>query len=92
MVISPKECNFAAIMQDVSNDIAAELAKLHLLTGADLYKTLCLTGFSEKCMKNKSHPKVTFKWSRVFDGLLPALSGVVNHYLIDTAKIITNFE
>lgn len=35
MVISPKECNFAAIMQDVSNDIAAELAKLHLLTGAD---------------------------------------------------------
>ena len=25
----------------------------------------------------KSHPKVTFKWSSVDQGLLPALSGVV---------------
>ena len=28
-------------------------------------------------MKNKSHPKVTFKWSSVDQVLLPALSGVV---------------
>jgi len=28
-------------------------------------------------LKNKSHPKVAFKWSSVDQGLLPALSGVV---------------
>jgi hypothetical protein len=28
-------------------------------------------------MKNKSHPKVTFKWSSIDKALLPALSGVV---------------
>lgn len=31
------------------------------------------------------------KWSRVFDGLLPALSGVVNS-LIDDAKLRTYLE
>ena len=33
-------------------------------------------------MKNKSHPKVTFKWSSVDQGLLPALSGVVKTYIL----------
>ena len=35
------------------------------------------TSYFVKDMKNKSHPKVTFKWSSVDQGLLPALSGVV---------------
>ena len=34
-----------------------------------------------KDMKNKCHPKVTFKWSSVDQGLLPALSGVANTYV-----------
>ena len=33
-------------------------------------------------MKNKSHPKVTFKWSRGDKVLLPALSGVVKTYIL----------
>ena len=33
-------------------------------------------------MKNKSHPRVTFKWSSVDQGLLPALSGVVKTFVL----------
>ena len=33
-------------------------------------------------MKNKSHPKVTFKWSSIDKALLPALSGVVKTYVL----------
>ena len=42
-------------------------------------------------MKNKSHPKVTFKWSSVDQVLLPALSGVVKT-CFDTAKICIIFQ
>ena len=52
-------------------------AKRNWASLAVLFSTPCSTVCSEGCTKNKSHPKVTFKWSRVFDGLLPALSGVV---------------
>jgi hypothetical protein len=31
--------------------------------------------------KQKSHPKVTFKWSSIDKALLPALSGVVKEKL-----------
>ena len=37
-------------------------------------------------MKNKSHPKVTFKWSRGDKVLLPALSGVAK-LMFDAVKI-----
>ena len=40
------------------------------------------TEYSENYMKNKSHPKVTFKWSRGDKVLLPALSGVVKTYIL----------
>ena len=33
-------------------------------------------------VKNRSHPKVTFKWSSVDQVLLPALSGVVETYVL----------
>ena len=42
-------------------------------------------------MKNKSHPKVTFKWSSVDQVLLPALNGVVKT-CFDTAKICIIFQ
>ena len=35
-----------------------------------------LIAYFERDMKNKSHPKVTFRWSSVDQVLLPALSGV----------------
>jgi len=37
-------------------------------------------------MKNKSHPKVTFKWSRGDKVLLPALSGVVKSELLTVQR------
>ena len=39
------------------------------------------TVYSERNMKDKSHPQVTFKWSRDDMVLLPALSGVVITYV-----------
>ena len=44
-------------------------------------------------MKNKSHPKVTFKWSSVDQGLLPALSGVVktNVLTVQRYELFLNF-
>jgi len=37
-------------------------------------------------MKNKSHPKVTFKWSSVDQVLLPALSGVVKTFVLTVQR------
>jgi len=39
-------------------------------------------------MKNKSHLKVTFKWSSVDQVLLPALSGVVKTYILTLQRYI----
>jgi hypothetical protein len=43
-------------------------------------------------MKNKSHPKVTIKWSRGDKVLLPALSGVVKNSCSDAAKISISLD
>ena len=37
-------------------------------------------------MKNKSHPKVAFKWSRGDKVLLPALSGVVKTFILTVQR------
>ena len=37
-------------------------------------------------MKNKSHPKVTFKWSSIDKALLPALSGVVKTFILTVQR------
>ena len=47
----------------MTNDITAELAKLHEPKGAEY-------SLQVERIKNKSHPKVTLKWSRVGSGLL----------------------
>ena len=39
------------------------------------------TVYSERNMKDKSHPQVAFKWSGIDQVLLPALSGVVKTYV-----------
>ena len=47
-----------------------------------MQKALILIVCFERDMKNKSHPKVTFKRSSVDQVLLPALSGVVKTYVL----------
>ena len=42
---------------------------IHFSKGG-LLSRLDSTPNSRNCMKDKSHPKVTFKWSRVDEGLL----------------------
>ena len=53
-----------------------EEAGLGLMVAEPPYRELSSLHFEEN-MKNKSHPKVTFKWSSIDKALLPALSGVV---------------
>ena len=63
------------------NRLSARCKRCHLLF---LYKVKVgndSTVYSERNMKDKSHPQVTFKWSRDDMVLLPALSGVVITYV-----------
>ena len=47
---------------------------------------LNIISYFERDMKNKSHLKVTFKWSSVDQGLLPALSGVVKTIVLTVQR------
>ena len=43
-------------------------------------------------VKNRSHPKVTFKWSSVDQVLLPAFSGVVKTNVLTLQRYAFNFD